>query len=136
MINNKQMTSYIIPVPPLLPGDSDVSAAQITRPKVIKGAVTQLTSITTGVTVNDCAGVITTVSSTLAAGSTTSFVVTNSSIGSDSQILVCVQDYSGTTGLPYAFVDTITNTGTFSVTLMNEGNAALNGILKVGFLII
>lgn len=130
------MTSYIIPVPPLLPGDSEVSAAQITTLNVIKGSVTQLTSIVTGVTLNGSAGVITTVSSTLAADSFTSFVVTNSSVGTDSEILCTVQDYSGTTGLPRAYVKTITNTGTFTVVLQNVGNAALNGVVKVGFLVI
>lgn len=130
------MTSYIIPVPPLIPEDLEVSSFQVTRPKVIKGTVTQATSVTTGVTLNAASGVITMFSATTAAGASDSFVVTNSYVGSVSQILACVQDYSGTTGLPVVIVDNLNDSGTFTVTLQNVGNAALNGVVKVGFMVV
>jgi len=136
MINNKQMTSYIIPAPPLLPGDSEVSAFQVTRPKVIKDTVTQLVDPSTAVVLNAAAGIVTMFTSTLAASGFQAFTVTNSYVGVGSQLIVCVQDYSGTTGLPSVIVDNISDAGTFVITLKNVGNAALNGIVKVGFMVI
>ena len=130
------MTSLNIPTPPLIPGDLEVSAFQVTRPKVIKDTVTQLTSVTTGVTLNAASGVVTMFTATTAADASSSFTGTNSYVGVGSQLIVCVQDYSGTTGLPTVIVDNISNAGTFVITLNNVGNAALNGIVKVGFMVI
>ena len=130
------MTSLNIPTPPLIPGDLEVSAFQVTRPKVIKGTVTQLVDPSTAVVLNAAAGIVTMFTSTLAANTSSSFTVTNSYVGADSLLIVCVQDYSGTTGLPSVIVDNISNAGTFVITLHNDGNAALNGIVKVGFMVI
>lgn len=52
------------------------------------GTVTQLSSITTAVTLNTFNGLITTVSSTLAANAKTNFTVNNSNVTTRSRIIV------------------------------------------------
>jgi hypothetical protein len=98
--------------------------------------VTQGTSITTGVTVNALNGVITTVSSTLAANAKTSFTVTNPNVLAGSKILVSVEYDEAATGIPVVGVADIA-AGSFKVVLSNgAGVAALNNVVKVHYLII
>lgn len=98
--------------------------------------VTQGTSITTAVTVNALNGVVTTVSSTLAANAKTFFTVNNSNVVAGSKILVSVQYDEAATGIPVVGVSDIT-TGSFKVVLSNAaGVDALNNVVKVHFLII
>lgn len=98
--------------------------------------VTQGTSITTAVTVNAHNGVITTVSSTLAANARTSFTVNNDKVDSASKILVSVEYDEAATGIPVVGVSDIT-LGSFKVVLSNgAGSAALNNVVKVHFIIL
>lgn len=98
--------------------------------------VTQDTSITTGVTVNALNGVITTVSSTLAADTKTSFIVTNSNVLAGSKLLVSVEYDEAATGIPVVGVADIA-AGSFKVVLSNgAGVDALNNVVKVHYLII
>lgn len=98
--------------------------------------VTQGTSITTAVTVNALNGVITTVSSTLAANARTSFTVNNPLVAAGSRILVSVEYDEAATGIPVVGVADIA-AGSFKVVLSNgAGTAALNAPLKIHFLII
>ena len=129
------MTSLNIPTPPLIPGDLEVSAFQVTRPKVIKDTVTQLVDPSTAVVLNAAAGIVTMFTSTLAASGFQAFTVTNSYVGAGTIVLACIQDYSGTTGQPGVIVDNIAE-GTFQIVLQNGGSAALNGIVKVSFLVV
>lgn len=98
--------------------------------------VTQGTSITTAVTVNAHNGVITTVSSTLAANARTSFTVNNSNVDAGSKILVSVEYDEAATGIPVVGVSDIT-LGSFKVVLSNAAGAdALNNVVKVHFIIL
>ena len=98
--------------------------------------VTQLTSITTAVTVNALNGVITTVSSTLAADTKTSFTVNNDLVVAGSRILVSVQYDEAANGIAVVGVADIT-TGSFKVVLSNSyGTAALNNVVKIHFIIL
>jgi hypothetical protein len=97
--------------------------------------VTQGTSITTAVTVDALNGVITTVSSALAANAKTFFTVNNSLVGTGSRILVSVEYDEAATGIPVVGVSDIV-TGSFKVVLSNGGSAALNNVVKVHYLII
>lgn len=115
----------------------DLTVTNLTtdKPVITKGNVTQLTAITTGVTTNASAGVITTVSSTLAAGSNATFVVTNSKVTSSSVIMLTVDD-SATAGLAKVNVQTVTN-GAFSINITNiHGTNAFNNVIKIHFLVI
>lgn len=100
-----------------------------------KGTVTQITAITTGVTLNKQSGLITTVSSTLAAGANASFTITNSKCFSDSVIMLTVDD-SASAGLAKLNVQNIAN-GSFKVNITNiHGANAFNNVIKIHFSII
>jgi len=97
--------------------------------------VTQITSITTAVTVNALNGIVTTVSSILAANAKTFFTVTNPNVLAGSKILVSVEYDEAATGIPVVGVSDIA-AGSFKVVLSNGGSAALNNVVKVHYLII
>jgi len=111
-----------------------VTALTTDKATITKGNVTQQTAITTAVTSNAAAGVITTVSSTLAAGSNATFVVNNSKVTSTSVIMLTVDD-SATAGLAKVNVQTVTN-GAFSVNITNiHGANAFNNVIKIHFVV-
>jgi hypothetical protein len=103
-----------------------------------QGAVTQLTSITTAVTLNNPSGVITTVSSTLAGVTATSFTLTNSFITASSIVVASIANYGGTyvtNGIPIVNISGIT-AGSCSIELVNvHASNSLSGILKITFLV-
>jgi hypothetical protein len=119
----------------------------ITNPKVLGGkvadmitamtekkTVTQLTSISTGVSLNAQSGVITTFALTTATGTDCgSFTVTNNKCYSNSVVMITVVNPG--TGFPVAAI-TSTSNGSFVVSLRNAGSAVLNSALKVNFQII
>jgi hypothetical protein len=80
------------------------------------GAVTQITSRATGVTLNAPAGQITMDATSLAAAAEASFVVTNSYCTATSVPVVAVK--SSTTGTPVAVVTAVAD-GSFTVTVTN-----------------
>lgn len=95
--------------------------------------VTQTTGITSGVTINSYAGIITTVSATTAAGSNAAFTVTNSKVTTASKILLSVQHPGA--GIPVLVIDTLAN-GSFAIRIYNVGAAAFNNVLKINFLVL
>jgi hypothetical protein len=103
------------------------------KPLYNKGTVTQLTSITTGVTINTSSGVITTVSSTLGSLLQATFTVTNSIVKPGSVIILSTE-YNGT-GHGDAGVQSI-GTGTFNITVANQSLVALNSVIKIHYMII
>ncbi len=102
------------------------------------GVVTQITSITTGVTLNQPSGVITTVTATTVALSSSTFRVTNSFATATSNIQVYIVDYSGTivtNGVPIAVLSK-RYAGSFDVVLYNaHATNALNGVVQLAFVI-
>ena len=96
--------------------------------------VTQLTAITTAVTVNAHNGTITTVSSTLAGGSNAAFTVNNSKVTTSSKILLTV-DHPGA-GIPVLITEALAN-GSFDIRIYNVSAAtAFNNTLKISYLIL
>ena len=96
--------------------------------------VTQITAISTAVTVNAHNGIITTVSSTLAGGSNAAFTVNNSKVTTASKILLTV-NHPGA-GIPVLITETITN-GSFDIRIYNVSAAtAFNNTLKISYLIL
>lgn len=96
-----------------------------------KGAVTQGTSISTAVTLNQPSGEVVTVSATVAAGSATGFTLNNSYIKADSIILVNVIDNTGA-GFVAACADDIV-AGSCKISL--AGVVANTGVLTIGYAI-
>lgn len=102
--------------------------------ELVKGNVTQLTSITTGVTSTASSGTVTTVSSTIAAGASASFVVTNAFAKTTSKIFL--NAFTSGNGIPYAVVSAKAN-GSFTIKLFNvDAAAALNNTVLIDFVIV
>lgn len=102
------------------------------------GAVTQATSVTTGVTLNSKSGVVTTVALTTAAGASAGpFKITNSTVTAGSVVLVSTEYANGKTGFPVALVEAVA-LGSFNVRLKNitTSSEALNDVVKVHFLVV
>lgn len=100
-----------------------------------KGTVTQTGFLTTAVTLDKPAGVITTVSASTVAGSNEAFTVNNSYVTANSVIQLSVDD-SATAGLAKLNIQNLTN-GSFEVNVTNiHPTNAFNNIIKIYFLVI
>lgn len=98
------------------------------------GAVTQITSSSTGVTLNKVCGQITTVALTTAAGAEEVFTVTNSTVDANDVVVVSTT-YAGA-GTPIVATKK-TAAGAFDVTITNVHAAdALNAVVVVNFVVI
>ena len=101
-----------------------------------KTSITQGTSITTGVTIDSPCGYVQTVSTTLVTQGQASFTVSNAYVDPSSIVIGNIINYSGNQGSPVAIIDNITNEA-FSVIITNTANTgALNGNIRIGFLVI
>lgn len=102
--------------------------------------VTQDSSITTGVTVQEISGVITTVSSTLGAVTAATFTVSCDKVLDENQVILAnIIDYSGTfntNGRPEMWINNVT-TGNFDIILFNSHPTNnLSGAIKIAYLIL
>ena len=98
-------------------------------------AVTQATSITTGVTCNALSGVITTVSQTVAAAAEADFVVTNSKVAATDVVVACIKTHTsaGTFQVTVAAVAA----GQFTLRLANlHASAAGDNVLVINFIVL
>jgi hypothetical protein len=105
--------------------------------QVIQGqaAVTQASSITTGVTCNAYSGVITTVSQTIAHSSEADFVVTNNQVAASDVVLVCVKSTTSA-GTFIAAVAAVAN-GQFTVRLTNlHASASGDAAIVLNFIVL
>lgn len=97
--------------------------------------VTQITSITTGVTLPSSSGNITTVSSTIASQATAAFTVTAPFYTSANQVVhATISNGTNTGGAPQVWVSALTpGSNTFVINLFNSTTAAnaFNGTLKI-----
>lgn len=100
------------------------------------GTVTQVTSITTGVTLNTHSGQITTVTApSIAAGAEATFTVTNNRVSSTDTVIVNVATQF-TDGFVIAFVSAVAN-GSFDITLSNlAGVGVTAGTAVINFAVI
>lgn len=117
--------------------NSNVNAL-ITKPQAIGystgsgGAITQITSSSTGVTLGRPSGVITTFALSNAAGAEISFIVTNSFVDVNDTVVASVAGYAGA-GTPIAYVKAITS-GTFTIGISNlHATTALNALATINF---
>jgi len=103
------------------------------------GGATQAGTIASAVTVNKPAGNITTLTATNAVDASVTFTLNNSFITTSKAIIVSILDYSGTYGADGTPVVSLDNrgSGTVDVIITNShGTNALNGALKISFLIL
>ena len=97
-------------------------------------AVTQATSITTGVTCNAYSGVITTVSQTVAGGAEAEFTVTNSKVAATDVPVVAIKTHTSA-GEFVAAVSAVA-AGSFKIRLSNlHASVAGNNVLVINFVI-
>ena len=99
-----------------------------------KGAVTQITSASTQVTLDTHCGVVTTVSLTTAAGASDTFQFYNDKLLLSSVLLVSLE-YKGSAGSPIVITN-ISNGITKIIITNTHATAALNGLANVHFMII
>lgn len=107
----------------------EATATGVTLNKV---NVTQTTSATTAVTANGYAGVITTVSQTLAAAGSLVFTLNNNKITTSSVVQVTLNASALSAGIPIVSVGNPSN-GSVQIFITNVGVAALNNILKINY---
>lgn len=98
-------------------------------------AVTQITSISTGVVCNALSGVVTTVSQTVAAGAEADFVVTNSQVAATDIVVACIKTH--TSAGTFAVTVSAVAAGQFTLRLTNlDASAAGNNVLVINFFVI
>lgn len=97
------------------------------------GAVTQITSASTGVTLSKPCGQITTVALTTAGAAEEEFIVTNTLVDANDVIAVSTT-YAGA-GLPIVSVKSV-GAGVFSILITNVSASALNAVLVINFALI
>jgi len=100
------------------------------------GSVTQITSITTGVTLNTKRGAITTFDPALAAAAEQEFVVTNSECHAGDVVVVAVASGPSDNEHVMAFVSAVSE-GSFSIVISNLAAAnQADGAMVINFAII
>jgi hypothetical protein len=100
-----------------------------------QGAVTQLTSKSTGVTLNKSAGRITMNNAALAATTSVSFTLTNSFISAKDTLIVTVSGGNASPATYNCWVDSMA-AGSCSITLRNVSAGSLSEAIIVNFAII
>lgn len=100
------------------------------------GAVTQITSAVTGVTLNTVTGAITTFALDQVAGVDFSFVLTNSVIEAGDLVIVHTKTYGGTAdGIPVAQIQSVA-AGSCIINVVNQGAVALDALAVISFAVI
>lgn len=104
---------------------------------VTKGqtAVTQASSITTGVTCSALTGVITTVSQTVAAGAEAEFTVTNTKVAATDVVVACIKTH--TSAGSFIVAASAVAAGSFKLHLTNlHATDAGNNVLVINFAVL
>jgi len=99
-----------------------------------KGLVTQITSSTTGVTINSSVGTITTVSLAIPRNGKRTFTVTNSYVLATSVIFVNVSNYTGDSGVSLSVSNILA--GSAQITMHNIGADTLTDVCKINFVVL
>lgn len=127
--------TYITKIYHKMGGDEMIVAAGGKITHEGQTAVTQITSITTGVTCNALSGVITTVSQTVAAGAEADIVVTNSQVAATDVVVACIKTH--TSAGTFAVTVSAVAAGQFTLRLTNlDASAAGNNVLVINFFVI
>jgi len=98
-------------------------------------AVTQASSITTGVTCSAYSGVITTVSQTVAGGAEAEFTVTNTKVRATDVVVACIKTHTSA-GEFIVGVSAVAD-GSFNLRLTNlHASTAGNNVLVINFVVL
>jgi hypothetical protein len=99
-----------------------------------RGTVTQATNKTTGVTLNNRAGTITTNNAALAAAAEATFTVTNSTVAA-TDVIACSVVSGGTSGEYLAHTSAVA-AGSFDITLANMSAASASDAVLINFVVL
>jgi hypothetical protein len=105
-----------------------------TNPNATTSTVTQITTRSTGVTLNTTCGQITTDTTSLAAAAEAVMVVTNDKVKAKDVVVVAIAS-GGVGGVPMAGVTAVAD-GSFTITYTNTGGVAETGALVINFIIL
>jgi hypothetical protein len=100
------------------------------------GTVTQLTAITTAVTLNTLSGVITTVAAAASPGSPDIFTFNNTNITTSSILLVSVSYPTSGTGVAHVTTQLANGSAQIVINTVDPGGAPLDSSLNIHFFII
>jgi hypothetical protein len=100
------------------------------------GTVTQLTAITTAVTLNTLSGVITTVAASASPGSPDIFTFNNTNITTSSILLVSVSYPTSGTGVAHVTTQLANGSAQIVINTVDPGGAPLDSSLNIHFFII
>tara|TARA_R110002012_G_scaffold1455_21_gene6232 strand:- start:1112 stop:2536 length:1425 start_codon:yes stop_codon:yes gene_type:complete len=103
-----------------------------------KGTVTQASNLSTGVTINSTAGVITLAAAALSAAANEEFTVTNSTVTANSIILLTVQDENTTNNAQLSVSTNTLASGSFNISVHNPAATGTTSATasKIHFLVI
>jgi hypothetical protein len=121
--------------PSTIVGTTVYATQEIGYSAAAQGTVTQLTSKSTGVTLNKSAGRITMNNAALASNTSISFTVTNSLVSANDTIILNISGGTATAATYNAWVDTLTS-GSFIVTIRNISGGSLSEAVIINFCII
>ena len=123
--------------PSTVVGTTVYATSEIGYSAAAQGAVTQLTSKATGVTLNKSAGRITMHDAALAGGAVASFILTNSSISANDTVVVCVSsNTTGSTAGAYTTYVSYLAAGTALISLRNLSATSYSEAVIINFSII
>jgi hypothetical protein len=118
----------------IIGSDFVMSGGELGYTAEANGTVTQLTSKSTGVTLNKSAGQITMNNAELANGTNVTFTLTNSTISDKDVVVLSVA--SGATAGAYNCWISSKGTGTCTITLRNLSGGALSEAVVINFAVI
>jgi len=99
-------------------------------------AIVQLTSKTTGVTINNVCGKITTHNATLSAGAEAKFTVTNSAVAATDVVAVSIVSNGGSASGTYIIAVTAVAAGSFDLTISNVSALSPGDAIVINFAVI
>jgi hypothetical protein len=108
---------------------------QIGYTAAAQGAVTQLTSKSTAVTLNKSAGVITMNNASLATATNATFTLNNSLISANDTVILTISGGQATAGSYNVFANAL-SAGSVSITLRNISGGSLSEAIVINFALI
>ena len=121
--------------PATVVGTTVYGTSEIGYAAAAQGAVTQLTSKATAVTLNTSAGVITMNNASLATATNATFTLNNSSISAKDAVILTISGGQATAGSYNVFADALA-AGSVSITLRNISGGSLSEAIVINFAII
>ena len=121
--------------PATVVGTTVYATSEIGYAAAAQGAVTQLTSKATAVTLNTSAGVITMNNASLATATNATFTLNNSSISAKDAVILTISGGQATAGSYNVFANALA-AGSVSITLRNISGGSLSEAIVINFAVI